>query len=70
MNLNTPVQYIKGVGPIKAKLLAKLGVYTVENLLEYYPYDWIFGPDDAAIQQRLVEVIKHKNERMKNETKL
>lgn len=67
MNLDTPIRFIKGVGPTKAKLFNKLGVYTVEDLLEYFPYDWEFGPDDAVIQQRLVEVIKHKNKRVEND---
>jgi ATP-dependent DNA helicase RecG len=31
------IQYIKGVGPIKATLLAKLGIFTIGNLLEHYP---------------------------------
>jgi ATP-dependent DNA helicase RecG len=31
------VQYIKGVGPRKASLLARLGVFTIGDLLEYYP---------------------------------
>lgn len=31
------VQYIKGVGPNRAKLLNLLGVYTVEDLINYYP---------------------------------
>jgi len=31
------VQYIKGVGPRKANLLAKLGIYTIGDLLEHYP---------------------------------
>lgn len=31
------IQYIKGVGPRKASLLAKLGVFTIGDLLEYYP---------------------------------
>ncbi len=31
------VQFIKGVGPAKAKLLANLGVYTVEDLLYLFP---------------------------------
>jgi ATP-dependent DNA helicase RecG len=32
------IQYIKGVGPRKANLLAKLGIYTIGDLLEHYPY--------------------------------
>lgn len=35
--LNIPIQSIKGVGPIKAKLFNKLGLNTIEDLLEYYP---------------------------------
>ncbi len=33
-----PIQFIKGVGPAKAKLLANLGVYTVEDFLYLFPY--------------------------------
>jgi ATP-dependent DNA helicase RecG len=32
-----PIQYIKGVGPAKAKLLANLGVNSVEDLLYLFP---------------------------------
>ncbi len=32
-----PVQYVKGVGPARAKLLEQLGVQTVEDLLMYFP---------------------------------
>lgn len=31
------IQYIKGVGPNKASLLNKLGIFTIGDLLEYYP---------------------------------
>ncbi len=33
-----PVQFVKGVGPAKAKLLANLGIHTVEDLLYHFPY--------------------------------
>jgi len=33
-----PIQFIKGVGPAKAKLLANLGVLTVEDLLYLFPH--------------------------------
>ena len=33
----TPVQYIRGIGPQKAGLLAKLGIYNLGQLLEHYP---------------------------------
>ncbi|HHS12616.1 MAG TPA: ATP-dependent DNA helicase RecG [bacterium] len=35
--LETPVQYVKGIGPKRAALLARAGVRTVEDLLHYYP---------------------------------
>lgn len=37
IKLDTSVQYIKGVGPKMFELLNKLGIYTVKDLLEYYP---------------------------------
>lgn len=33
----THIQYLKGIGPAKAKLFDKLGIATVEDLLHYYP---------------------------------
>ena len=33
-----PIQYVKGVGPAKAKLLANLGITTVEDLLYLFPH--------------------------------
>ena len=43
MDLNTDIQYLKGVGEKRAKLLKKLGVQTVGDLLHFYPRayeDW------------------------------
>ena len=37
INLDTSVQYLKGVGPKMFELLNKLGIYTVKDLIEYYP---------------------------------
>ena len=61
LKLNTEIRYVPGVGPVKAKLFNKLGVYTVEDLLNYFPYAWEFGPSDAVIRQRLTEIIEWKN---------
>ena len=38
--LQTPVQYVKGVGPKLAKVLSRLGVVTVEDLLYLIPRDY------------------------------
>jgi ATP-dependent DNA helicase RecG len=35
--LNDGVQYLKGVGPARADLLAKLGIHTVNDLLFHFP---------------------------------
>ena len=37
-DINTPVQYVKGVGPKKAEALAKVGIFTVYDLLLYLPF--------------------------------
>ncbi|HSR49841.1 MAG TPA: ATP-dependent DNA helicase RecG, partial [Acidobacteriota bacterium] len=37
MKLETPVQYVKRVGEVRAGLLAKAGIRTVEDLLRYPP---------------------------------
>ena len=54
MELTTDIQYLKGVGEKRAQLLRKLGVYTVGDLLHFYPRayeDWsqIVSIDDARI---------------------
>ncbi|MBP3597511.1 MAG: ATP-dependent DNA helicase RecG [Clostridia bacterium] len=37
VNLNKEVQFIKGVGPNRVKLLNKIGINTLEDLITYYP---------------------------------
>src|ERR1044072_2185297 len=37
LKLDTPVQFIKGVGPKLGDVLRKKGVATVQDLLEWYP---------------------------------
>lgn len=38
----TPIEYVKGVGPDRAKLFREeLGVYTAGELLEFYPFRYI-----------------------------
>jgi len=38
LELSTPVQYVKGIGPRLAELLAAKGLNTVEDLLHYLPF--------------------------------
>lgn len=37
IDLNQDVKFVKGVGPNRAKLLNKLNIYTLKDLLSYYP---------------------------------
>lgn len=37
MNINTPIQFIKGIGEARAKSFAKLGITTVQDLLFHFP---------------------------------
>jgi ATP-dependent DNA helicase RecG len=39
MNLDTSIEFLKGVGPARAELLQKdLGIFTLSQLLHYYPF--------------------------------
>jgi ATP-dependent DNA helicase RecG len=51
VTLSMPVQYLKGVGPARAKSFEKLGVHTVGDLLEYFPRDWVFAPKAVKINR-------------------
>jgi ATP-dependent DNA helicase RecG len=51
LDLSMPVRFLKGVGPVRAKTFAQLGVRTVGDLLEYFPRDWVFTPEPIKINQ-------------------
>lgn len=38
--IETPISTLSGIGPAKARLFANLGIYTIADLLSYYPKDW------------------------------
>lgn len=38
--IGTPIQSLSGVGPNTAKLFAKLNIFTVADLLSFWPRDW------------------------------
>lgn len=52
LTLNTPVQYVPRVGPARAKLLKKLGVGTVCDLLYYIPFRY----DDFSLVSPIARV--------------
>ena len=37
-DLSQPLQYLKGIGPRRAALLARLGMHSVHDALYYLPY--------------------------------
>ncbi len=37
LNLDTPIQYVKGVGPHYAKVFQRRGINTIKELLEWFP---------------------------------
>lgn len=37
LDLNTEVKFLKGVGPARYELFKKIGIYTVKDLILYYP---------------------------------
>ena len=40
--IDNPIEYLKGVGPARAKLLqSELDIYTYGDLLEYFPYRYV-----------------------------
>jgi ATP-dependent DNA helicase RecG len=40
-DVDTPVQFIKGIGPKRAEVLSEKGIVTVRDLLYYFPFDYI-----------------------------
>ena len=50
-NLDSSVQYLKGVGPAFAKKFAKLGIVTVRDLLLCYPRKYIDYTQPYAIAE-------------------
>ncbi len=53
LELDTAVQYVKGVGPARAAQLADLGIHTVEDLLTYFPRRF-----DLRRQAQLIETLR------------
>lgn len=52
LQLDTPVQYVKGIGPKLAEVLAAKGITTVEDLLYYLPFRY----EDRINPRRISEL--------------
>lgn len=51
-DLKNDVKYVKGVGPSRVKSLNKLGIYTLEDLITYFPRDY----EDRSQIKKIVEL--------------
>ena len=51
MNLENDVKYIKGVGPNRVQSLNKLGIFTLKDLITYYPRDY----EDRSKPKNIIE---------------
>lgn len=56
MVLSDEIRVIKGIGEKKAKLFAKLGIETVEDLVRYYPFRY----EDRKTYTKLEEIFESK----------
>ncbi len=55
------IQFVKGIGPKRAELFSKLGVFTDKDLLEFYPRDyedWNTYTDIADLEIDKISIIK------------
>ena len=53
IDLEKDVKYIKGVGPNRVKLLNKLGVFTLKDLITYYPRTY----EDRSKPKSIIECL-------------
>ncbi len=51
-NLDSPLQYVPGVGPSRAKLFEKLGLRTVRDILHFFPRSYI----DVSRVQKIADL--------------
>ena len=50
LSLDSPVQYVKGIGPKRAEVLARAEIRTVEDLLSHYPRRYLDRSNVAHIK--------------------
>ncbi len=50
MNLTSSIRFLKGVGEKRAALLEKLGIFTVADLIHYYPRTYEYRGNVVAIE--------------------
>lgn len=53
VDLNKEVKYVKGVGPARVGLLNKLGIFTLNDLIKYYPRTY----EDRSVPKKIEELV-------------
>lgn len=53
INLDNDVKYIKGVGPNRVEALNKLGIFTLNDLITYYPRDY----EDRSKPKKIIDAV-------------
>lgn len=51
-DIHTNLQYLKGVGPARVEILNKMGLFTVDDLIHYFPRDY----EDRGIYKKICEL--------------
>ena len=62
-SIETPVSSLSGIGPTMAKTLAKVGIFTVADLLSYWPRDF----EDRT--KKIISEMKNRNNSSTNKPK-
>ena len=70
MELLSPIDTIKGVGEKTTKLLNKLGVYTIEDILLFFPRTYLIYPEPSVPNRDSVESLISVAGRMKTSPKV
>ncbi|MBO5618133.1 MAG: ATP-dependent DNA helicase RecG [Pseudobutyrivibrio sp.] len=70
MELLSPIDTIKGVGEKTTKLLNKLGVYTIEDILLFFPRTYLIYPEPIAPNRDSVDSLISISGRMKTSPKV
>lgn len=53
IDINMNIQYLKGVGPARVEVLNRLGLYTVNDLITYFPREY----EDRGAYKKICELI-------------
>ena len=53
MDLNKSIRYLKGVGPSREILFNKLGIFTLKELLYYFPRTY----EDRSQTKKIIELV-------------